>query len=92
MVFYAVWHLAFFVLCMFRPVIDMFVPASAVTLLISVAAFAKPETANGMPFWAFILMAVGFTGFALIYAKFIGWFAPPGLNDHFERYRRSDWR
>ncbi|OBZ97596.1 hypothetical protein ADU59_00250 (plasmid) [Pararhizobium polonicum] len=60
-------------------------------LPVSFAAFVKPETANGMPFWAILLMAVGFISFAMGYSKFVEWFAPPGEADPFERYRRRDW-
>ncbi|WP_192814357.1 hypothetical protein [Rhizobium sp. PDO1-076] len=45
-----------------------------------------------MPFWAILLMAVGFIGFAMGYSKFVEWFSPPGEGDPFERCRRRDWR
>lgn len=91
-VFYCAWHLAFFLLCMFRPVVNVLMLGGVIMLPISFAAFVKPEAANGMPFWVFLLMAVGFIGFALGYSKFIDRFTPPGETDPFERYRRRDWK
>jgi hypothetical protein len=91
-VFYCAWHLAFFLLCMFRPVVNVLVVGGVIMLPLSLAAFVKPETANGMPFWAILLMAVGFISFAMGYSKFVDWSAPPGEADPFERYRRRDWR
>lgn len=91
-VFYCAWHLTFFALCMFRPVVNLLVLAALVMVPLSIAAFVKPEAANGMPSWAFLLMAVGFIGFAMGYSKVVDWFTPPGEADPFERYRRHDWR
>ncbi|WP_099050713.1 hypothetical protein [Pararhizobium polonicum] len=90
-IFHCAWHLAFFLLCMFRPVVNVLVLGGVIMLPVSFAAFVKPETANGMPFWAILLMAVGFISFAMGYSKFVEWFAPPGEADPFERYRRRDW-
>lgn len=91
-VFYCAWHLTFLALCMFRPVVNLLVLAGLFMVPLSIAAFVKPEAANGMPFWAFLLMAIGFIGFAMGYAKFVDWFTPSGEADPFERYRRRNWR
>lgn len=91
-VFYCAWHLAFFLLCMFRPVVNVLMLGGVIMLPISFAAFVRPEAANGMPFWAFLLMAAGFIGFSSGYSKFIDRFTPPGETDPFERYRRRDWK
>jgi len=91
-VFYCAWHLAFFLLCMFRPVVNVLVVGGVIMLPLSFAAFVKPETTNGMPFWAILMMAVGFISFAMGYSKFVEWIAPPGEADPSERYRRLDWR
>ncbi|KRA64129.1 hypothetical protein CFBP6624_25590 (plasmid) [Agrobacterium tumefaciens] len=66
----------------------MAVAAAVVMVPLSIAAFVKPEVANGMPFWAFILMTLGFVGFAIGYTIFLGWITPPGAADPFARYRR----
>lgn len=91
-VFYCAWHLAFFLLCMFRPVVNMVMLGGVMMPLIAFVAFVKPEAANGMPFWVFLLMAAGIIGFALGYSKFIDRITPPGETDPFERYRRRDRR
>lgn len=88
--FYCAWHLTFFALCMFRPVVNLLVLAGLVMMPLSFAAFVKPEAANGMPFWAFLLMAIGFVGFAVGYSKVVELFTPPGETDPFQRYRRRD--
>lgn len=77
---------------MFRPVVNVLVVGGVIMLPLSFAAFVKPETANGMPFWTILLMGVGFIGFAMGYWKFVEWFSPPGEDDPFQRYRRRDWR
>ncbi|OAP35666.1 hypothetical protein AU381_11500 [Sinorhizobium glycinis] len=56
----------------------------------SIVVYAHPEAANGMPFWAFGLMALGLVAFAIGYTIFLDWFTPPGAEDPFARYRRSD--
>ncbi|CAN7632854.1 MULTISPECIES: hypothetical protein [Agrobacterium] len=86
---YSAWYMLFFILCMLRPFIGMAVAAAVVMVPLSIAAFVKPEVANGMPFWAFILMTLGFVGFAIGYTIFLGWITPPGAADPFARYRRS---
>ncbi|RCS22791.1 hypothetical protein DUT91_14895 [Phyllobacterium salinisoli] len=48
------------------------------------------NAANGMPFWAFILMAIGCTAFAIGYTIFLDWITSPGAEDPFARYRSSD--
>lgn len=87
---YSAWYLAFFILCMFRPFTGMAMVAAVVMVPLSIAAFVKPEAANGMPFWAFILMTLGFAGFAIGYTIFLDWITPPGASDPFARCRRSD--
>ena len=91
-VFYCAWHLAFFLLCMFRPAVNVLMLGGLIMLPISFAAFVKPDAANGMPFWVFLLMAAGFIGFAVGYSRFIDRITPPGETDPFERYRRRDWQ
>ncbi|MBB4403012.1 MULTISPECIES: hypothetical protein [Rhizobium/Agrobacterium group] len=85
---YSAWYLASYVLCMLRPFTGMMVLAAIVMLPMSIVAFAHPEAAPGMPFWAFGLMGLGFVAFALGYTLFVDWITPPGADDPFERYRR----
>jgi hypothetical protein len=87
---YCAWYLTFFILCMFRPFTGMAMVAAVVMVPLSVAAFVKPETQGGMPFWAFIVMTFGFVGYAIGYTIFLDWITPPGAADPFARYRRSD--
>lgn len=87
---YCAWYLAFFILCMFRPFTGMAMVAGVVMVPLSIAAFVKRDAANGMPFWAFLLMTLGFISFAIGYTIFLDWFRPPGAGDPFARYRRSD--
>ncbi|WP_245483012.1 hypothetical protein [Agrobacterium sp. CNPSo 2736] len=75
------WCLAFYILSMFRPFTGMAMLAAIVMLPLSIAAFVKPEAANGMPFWAFILMTFGFAGFSIGYTIFLDSITPPGLQD-----------
>lgn len=91
-IFHCAWHLAFFLLCMFRPVVNVLMLGGVIMPLVAFVAFVKPEAANGMPFWIFLLMAVGCISFAMGYAKFVDWFAPPGTENPAARYRRPDWR
>lgn len=88
--FYSIWYLAFYALCMFRPFTGMMVLAAIVMLPISIIVFAHPEAARGMPSWAFGLMGLGFVALAFGYTLLVGWITPPGAEDPFERYRRSD--
>ncbi|THK36622.1 hypothetical protein EHS39_18545 [Ensifer sp. MPMI2T] len=53
----------------------------------SIVVFAHPDAANGMPFWAFILMAIGLVTLVRGYALFVDWIAPPGAEDPFDWYR-----
>ena len=87
-----VWHLAYFLLCLFRPIIYLFLPAAFVILLLSFATFVKPEASPGMPAWAMLLMAIGFGAFSIGYTALVDWIRPPGTEDPAERYRRPDWR
>lgn len=87
---YIAWCLAFYILSMFRPFIGMAMLAAIVMVPLSIAAFVKPEAANGMPFWAFILMTFGFAGFSIGYTIFLDWIMPPGLQDTSARFRRGD--
>ncbi|WP_333722540.1 hypothetical protein [Agrobacterium tumefaciens] len=48
---YTAWCLAFYILSMFRPFTGMAMLAAIVMVPLSIAAFVKPEAANGMPFW-----------------------------------------
>lgn len=56
----------------------------------AIVVFANPDAANGMPYWAFILMAIGITAFAVGYTMLVDLITPPGAEDAFARYRRSD--
>lgn len=87
---YTAWCLAFYILSMFRPFTGMAMLAAIVMVPLSIAAFVKPEAANGMPFWAFILMTFGFAAFSIGYTIFLDWITPPGLQDTSARFRRDD--
>ncbi|MCZ4088639.1 hypothetical protein [Sinorhizobium psoraleae] len=87
---YSAWYLAFYLLCMFRPFTSIMMLTAIVMVPMSIAVYAHPDAANGMPFWAFGLMAIGLTAFAIGYTLFLDWFTPPGAEDLFARYRRSD--
>ena len=89
-IFYSAWYLAFYLLCMLRPFTGMLVLAALVMLPMSIVVFAHPDAAHGMPFWAFGLMGLVLVAFALGYTLFVDWITPPGAEDPFERYRRSD--
>ena len=89
---YGVWHLAYFLLCLFRPITYLFLPAAVIILLLSIAAFVKPEASPAMPSWAMLLMGIGFAAFSFAYSAFVDWIRPPGAEDPAERYRRPDWR
>lgn len=84
------WHLAYFLLCLFRPITYLFLPAAFVILLLSFAAFVKPEASPAMPYWAMLLMAIGFGAFSIAYAAFVDWIRPPGTVDPADRFRRPD--
>lgn len=90
--FLCIWHLSYFLLCLFRPVVDVSMIGGVIMLPTAFAAFVKPEVAHGMPYWVFLLMAVGFVATSMGYSRFVDWFAPPDTDDPAERYRRPDWR
>lgn len=85
---YSAWYLAFYVLCMFRPFTGFMMLAAIVMVPMSIVVYAHPDAANGMPFGAFGLMAIGLVAFAIGYTLFLDWFTPPGAEDPFARYRR----
>ena len=89
---HSVWHLAYFLLCLFRPITYLFLPAAAIVLLLSVVAFVKPEASPATPAWAMLLMAIGLGVFSVAYAAFVDWIRPPGTVDPADRFRRPDWR
>ena len=85
---YSAWYLAFYVLCMFRPFTGFMMLAAIVMVPMSIVVYAHPDAANGMPSLAFGLMAIGLVSVAIGYTLFLDWFAPPGAEDPFARYRR----
>ena len=87
---YSAWYLAFFILCMLRPFTGFMMLAAIVMVPMSIVVYAHPEAANGMPSLAFGLMAIGLVAFAIGFTIFLDWFTPPGAEDPFARYRRSD--
>ncbi|MDC7259532.1 MULTISPECIES: hypothetical protein [unclassified Shinella] len=88
----SVWHFVYFLLCLFRPVVNVLMLGGVIMPLVAFVAFVKPEAANGMPFWVFLLMAAGFVGISMGYSKFVDLIAPSGTEDPADRYRRPDWR
>lgn len=91
-ILHGIWHLAYSLLCLFRPVVNVLMLGGVIMPLVAFVAFVKPEAANGMPFWVFLLMAAGFVGVSIGYSKFVDWIAPSGTEDPAARYRRPDWR
>ena len=91
-ILHGIWHLAYSLLCLFRPVVNVLMLGGLIMPLVAFVAFVKPEAANGTPFWVFLLMAAGFVGISMGYSKFVDWIAPPGTEDPAARYRRPDWR
>ena len=91
-VFLCAWHLLYFVLCRFRPVVDAFMFGALFMPLVAFIVFVKPDAANGIPFWVFLLGSVACYAVYVGYAKFVDWIAPPDAEDPGERYRRSEWR
>lgn len=89
-VLYSAWYLAFYILCMFRPFTGLMIVAAIVMVPMSIVVFANPDAANGMPFWAFGLMAIGLVAFAIGYTMLVDRITPPGAEDPFARYRRRD--
>ena len=91
-VLHGIWHLAHYLLCLLRPVVDVLMLGGVIMPVVAFVAFVKPQAANGIPFWVFLLMAVGFVGVSMGYSKFVDWIQPPGTEDPAARYRRLDWR
>lgn len=86
-VLYCAGCLAYSVLSLLRPVVNVLMLGGLIMPLVAFVAFVKPEAANGMPFWVFLLMAAGFVGVSMVYSKFVDWITPPGETDPAERYR-----
>ncbi len=86
-VLYCAWYLAYSALCLLRPVVNVMMLGGLIMPLVAFVAFVKPEAANGMPFWVFLLTAVGFVGVSTGYSKFVDWITPPGETDPAARYR-----
>lgn len=91
-VFLCAWHFLYSLLCRFRPVVDAFMFGALVMPLVAFIVFVKPDAANGMPVWVFLLAFVGCFAVYAGYAKFVDWIAPPDAEDPGERYRRAEWR
>jgi hypothetical protein len=86
--FYTTWHLLYFVACAFRAFTGFLFVAGIVMLLVSIGVFVNPNAAP-MPWWFFLSSALGMFVFAVGYNLFLDWFAPPGAEDPFDRYRPS---
>lgn len=86
---YCAWYFAFFILCMLRPFTGFMMLAAIVMVPMAIVVYAHPDAANGLPFWAFGLMAIGLVAFAIGFTIFLDWFTPPGATDPFARYRRQ---
>lgn len=86
--FYGTWHLLYYAACAFRAFTGFAVLAGIVMLPLAFGVFVKPSTAP-MPWWFILLTAIGMFAFAVGYNLFLDWFAPPGAEDPFERYRLS---
>lgn len=76
-IFFSAWCLAYSVLNLLRPVVNVLMLGGLIMPLVAFVAFVKPEAANGIPFWVFLLMAAGFVGVSLAYSKFVDWIEPP---------------
>ena len=76
-VFFCAWCLAYSVLSLLRPVVNVLMLGGLIMPLVAFVAFVKPEAANGIPFWVFLLMAAGFVGVSMGYSKFVDWIEPP---------------
>lgn len=85
---YTTWHLLYFVACAFRAFTGFLFVAGIVMLLVSLGVFINPN-AGPMPWWLFLSSAFGMFVFAVGYNLFLDWFAPPGAEDPFDRYRPS---
>lgn len=89
--FYTTWHLLYFLACAFRTFTGLLILAAIVMLPLAIGAFTNPDIAP-MPWWVFFLSAMAMFGFAVGYDLFLGWFAPPGAEDAFDRYRPKSSR
>ena len=89
--FYGAWHSLYFVACAFRAFTAFMVVAAFVMLPMALGVFVDP-TAAPMPWWFFLLSALAMFAFAVGYNLFLDWFAPPGAEDPFDRYRPSTRR
>lgn len=87
---FSAWYLAYSFLCLLRPVVNVMMLGGLIIPLVAFIAFVKPEAANGMPLWVFLVMAAGFVGFATGYSKFVDWITPPGEPDPAASYRPRD--
>lgn len=76
-ILFCAWCLAYSVLCLLRPVVNVLMLGGLIMPLVAFVAFVKPEAANGIPFWVFLLMAAGFVGVSIGYSKFVDWVEPP---------------
>lgn len=86
--FYGTWHLLYYIACAFRAFTGFAVLAGVVMLPLAFGVFIKPSTAP-IQWWYILLMAIGMFVFAVGYNLFLDWFAPPGAEDPFDRYRPS---
>ncbi|MHA6688711.1 hypothetical protein [Mesorhizobium sp. A556] len=84
--FYGAWHLLYFIACAFRAFTAFMLVAAVVMLPMALGVFVNPSVAP-MPWWFFLLSALGMFAFAVVYNLFLDWFAPPGSEDPFDRYR-----
>ncbi len=76
-IFFSVWCLAYSVLSLLRPVVNVLMLGGLIMPLVAFVAFVKPDAANGIPFWVFLLMAAGFVGVSMGDSKFVDWIEPP---------------
>jgi hypothetical protein len=72
--------------CAFRAFTGFLMLAGIVMLPMALGDFINPKVAP-MPWWFFLLSALGMFVFAVSYNRFLDWFAPPGAEDPFDRYR-----
>lgn len=86
-IFFCAWCLAYSVFSLLRPVVNVLMLGGLIMPLVAFVAFVKSEAANGMPFWAFLLMAAGCVAVSMGYSKFVDWITPPGETDSAKRYR-----
>lgn len=84
--FYGAWHALYFVACAFRAFTGFLVVAGIVMLPVSLGVFVNPSAAP-MAWWFFLSSALAMFAFAVGYNLFLDWFAPPGAEDPFDRYR-----